>query len=131
MKDSRLLIQDVVLAKCGGVVNNSKDNEKCVQVIEFTFEKTITCVVDKINNVAIDIETCKVWPIIKRDENNRIVDDLIQDQLYPIKFIDKNWDEISYLYQISLKARAKDIYQRYLKNKEIDKMKIKKKTKEN
>ncbi len=134
MKDNGLLIQDVTLAKCGSSVKNtsyaSGEKLKHVQVIEFTVEKTVTCVIDKTDNVAIDIETCKVWPIMNRDQNNRITDDLEFGKLYPIKFADKNWDEISYLYQIALKARAKQMHQRYLENKKIkEKNKIKTKEK--
>ena len=64
------------------------------------------------------------------DNNNRIVGELISGQLYPVVCADKNWDKISYLYQLSLKARAKKIYQRYLENKfeeNHNKQKIKKK----
>lgn len=135
MKNYDFLIQDVTLARCETVVegNSKVFNSKAeyVKVIEFTVEKTITCVVDKKNGVAIDIETCKEWPIIKKDENNRIIQPLSFGQLYPVVFKDKNWDEISSLYQLSIKARAKQVYQRYLENIQNAKdNKIKNKTKE-
>ena len=46
--------------------------------------------------------------------------------------MDKNWAKISYLYQLSLKAQAKKVYNRYLLSKEEQKVKkIGSKTKEN
>lgn len=135
MINDKLLIQDVTLARCGEVVDETsqsfggKVSHSCV--VEFITEKTITCVIDKKDNVAIDIETGKVWPFIKRNENNKIISELVFGQLYPITGMDKNWDEISYMYQLSLKARAKKVYQRYLENKMADENeKRKTKTKE-
>lgn len=134
MKNDELLIKEVTLARHGGVVDSSARMEgnkyAHFHVVDFTVERTITCVIDMNDNVAIDIETGDIWNLIKRDKNNRIVGDLIPNQLYAVVCRDKNWDEISYLYQLSLKARAKKIYQRYLENKfesQHNKQKIKNK----
>ncbi len=121
MKNDELLIKEVTLARYNGVVDSSAqiDGNKYahLQVVDFTVERTITCVIDTNDNVAIDIETGDVWNLVKRDANNRISSELISGQLYPVVYNDKDWSRISYLYQITLKARAKKIYQCYLENK--------------
>ena len=134
MKNDELLIKDVTLARYGGVVDSSAqiDGNKYahLHVIDFTVARTITCVIDINDNVAIDIETGDIWNLVERDANNRISSELIPGQLYPVVYNDKDWSRISYLYQITLKARAKKIYQRYLEDKfekQCNKQKIKNK----
>lgn len=134
MKKDELLIKEVTLARYGGVVDSSAqiDGNKYahLHVVDFTVERTITCVIDTNDNVAIDIETGDIWNLVERDGNNRISSELIPEQLYPVVYNDKDWSRISYLYQITLKARAKKIYQRYLEDKfenQCNKQKIKNK----
>ena len=121
MKNDELLIKEVTLARYGGVVDSSAniegDRYTHLHVVDFTVERTITCVIDTNDNVAIDIETGDIWRLVERDSNNRILGELVSGQLYPLVCNDKNWSRISYLYQLSLKARAKNIYQRYLESK--------------
>lgn len=121
MKNNELLINEVTLARYGGVVDSSAQMEgnkyTHFHVVDFTTDRTITCVIDVVDNVAIDIETGEVWNLLKRNENYRIIDELIPGQIYPVVLRDKNWSRISQLYQLSLKARAKKIYQRYLESK--------------
>lgn len=134
MKNDELLIKEVTLARYGGIVGSSAriegDRYAHLRIVDFTVERTITCVIDTDDNVAIDIETGDIWSLVERDSNNRISSELISGQLYPLVCNDKDWSKISYLYQLTLKARAKKIYQRYLENKfeeQHNKQKIKNK----
>ena len=121
MKNDELLIKEVTLARYGGVVDSSGQIEKNryvhFHIVDFTVERTIICVIDTNDNVAIDIETGEVWNLVERDDNNRISSELIPNQLYPLVCNDKDWSRISYLYQITLKSRAKKMHQCYLENK--------------
>lgn len=134
MKNDKLLILDVTLARYGGVVDNSSKVEgnvyKSIQIVDFTVEKTITGIIDKENSKVIDIETGAVFQILKRDKDNRIIDKLVSRQLYPISFVNKNWIDSGLLYQLCIKAKAKQVYQHYLENmnnNEVNKVKIKSK----
>lgn len=124
MKNDELVIKEITLARYGGVVDSASIVEgnqyKHIQISDFTVEKTITGVVDYFHEVIIDIETGKVFPILNRDENRRIIDELNIGELYPLYMQNKNWDEISYLYQLVIKSQAKRVYQRYLENRELE-----------
>lgn len=134
MKNDELLIKEVTLARYDGVVDSSAQIEgnkyAHLQVVDFTVERTITCVIDTNDNVAIDIETGDIWKLVERDDNNRISGELVSGQLYPVVCSDKDWSRISYLYQITLKSRAKKMHQCYLENRfqeQHNKQKIKNK----
>lgn len=124
MKNDELVIKEITLARYGGAVDSTsivEDNKyKHIQISDFTVEKTITGIVDWYNEVIIDIETGKVFKILNRDENRRIIDELKNGELYPLFMQDKNWDEISLLYQLVIKTQAKRVYQRYL-GEEVEK----------
>ena len=121
MKNDELMIKTVVLARYGGVIDSGSqvDNGKYnhIQIIDFTIEKTILCVIDKENNNAIDIETGTVWKMINRDENNRIKDTLIPGELYPARIKDCEFSKMGRLYQLSIKSQAKKAYGLYLENR--------------
>lgn len=134
MKNDELLIKEVTLARYGGIVGSSAQMHGGIytrlHVVDFTVERTITCVIDTNDNVAIDIETGDIWNLVERDDSNRILGELVSGQLYPLVCNDKDWSRISYLYQITLKSRAKKMHQCYLENKlqeQRDKQKIKNK----
>lgn len=134
MKNDKLLIKEVALARYGGVVDSLvkiEGNEyTLLHVADFTVERTITCVIDTNDNVAIDIKMGDVWNLIERDDDNRIVSELILNQLYPIVYNDKDWSRTNYLSQLALKGRAKNVYKHYLESKiqeQPSKQKIKKK----
>lgn len=129
MKNDELVIKEITLARYGGVVDSTsvvEDNKyKHIQISDFTVEKTITGIVDWYNEVIIDIETGKVFKILNRDEKRRIIDELKIGELYPLFMRDKNWDEISLLYQLVIKSQAKRVYQRYLDDQKNNKIKVK------
>lgn len=132
MKNDELVIKEITLARYGGAIDSTgivEDNKyKHIQISDFTVEKTITGIVDWYNEVIIDVETGKVFKILNRDENRRIIDELKNGELYPLFMQDKNWDEISLLYQLVIKTQAKRVYQRYL-GEELEKNDNKNKTK--
>lgn len=121
MKNDESVIKTVVLARYGGIIDaggqidNGKYNH--IQIIDFTIEKTILCVIDKENNNAIDIETGTVWKMINRDKNNRIKDTLIPGELYPVRIKDWEFSKMGRLCQLSVKAQAKKVYRLYLENR--------------
>lgn len=120
MKNNELIIKEVTLAKCDGVSDQkvSYERSKCktINVLSFTVIRTITCVFDSENNNVIDIETGEVWSLPLRDECGRITDLNEEQILQPLLISEKDWDKISYLYQLAIKSQAKRVYQRYLEN---------------
>ncbi len=136
MKINEIAVKEATLAKydCVGEsrVGFEKGKKKTFEVLSFTTVKTINCVVDYGSNEVIDIETGETFKMPVRDDDGRIVSFDKEQELQPIVIMEKNWDKISYLYQLSLKAQAKKVYNRYLLSKEEQKVKkIGSKTKEN
>ncbi len=136
MKINEIAVKEATLAKyeCVGDYRVGFENgkKKTFEVLTFTTVKTINCVVDYGSNEVIDIETGETFKMPVRNDDGQIVSFDKEQELHPIVIMDKNWDEISYLYQLSLKAQAKKVYNRYLLSKEEQKIKkIGSKTKEN
>lgn len=128
MKNDELIIKDAVFAKTniinGKIVTDSDGRE------EFHIVRTATCVIDESENKAIDIETGEVFDVVRRERGIIIPEDyerILDGNEYILNLIPKNWDQISLLYQLSIKDRAKKIYKRYLAVKqEEDVQKVKK-----
>lgn len=136
MKINEIAVKEATLAKydCVGDYRVGFENgkKKTFAVLTFTTVKTINCVVDYGSNEVIDIETGETFKMPVRNDDGQIVSFDKEQELHPIVIMDKNWDKISYLYQLSLKAQAKKVYNRYLLSKEEQKVKkIGSKTKEN
>lgn len=136
MKINEIAVKEATLAKydCVGDSRVGFENgkKKTFEVLTFTTVKTINCVVDYGSNEVIDIETGETFKMPVRNDDGRIVSFDKEQELHPIVIMDKNWAKISYLYQLSLKAQAKKVYNRYLLSKEEQKVKkIGSKNKEN
>lgn len=128
MKEEKIIIKEVTLAKPTGNSDNGASSESGIHIesksIEFETVRIADCVIDIASNTAIEIETNEVFPIVKRDRNNRIdkseAELIAKGDTVALHLLEKDWKKISMLYQINLKARAKKVYMDYLKNKQKD-----------
>ena len=127
MKNNEVIIEDVLFAKANikrGTVQLNPDG-----LPEFSFVRTATCVIDKEESKAIDIETGEIFDIVKREKGiilNNEYDRILDGQEHALRLMPKNWDKISLLYQLALKDRAKKMYKRYLDSKQDNVAKVKK-----
>lgn len=127
-----LIIKDVVLAKPTGnrlsVTNSEFGIEKENWKIEFEVLKMVTCVIDIESNKAIDIETNECFDIVKRDNFGKIMKShlpqIINGETMALQLREKDWKNMSVLYQLELKSRAQRVWNRYFTN-------LNKKTQEN
>ena len=90
--------------------------------------KEIICVIDEENQNAIDIFTGNFYHILKRDANNRIVEDVQADCYYVLRIYDEKKITDSMLHRIYCNHLAEQAVSSYKKNIG-EKVKIKKKTK--
>ena len=91
---------------------------------------SINCVIDFDNYKAIDIETGNVFEVLKRRANGFI----IYDEVNPIKFNfpyvteyhKKNMDNVSVIFGLQMKSRAKRAYDNYMmQNSQANSVKVK------
>ena len=119
-----VIIKEAVLARPTGQFDSGYEmTGKTVHsklMIEFENVKTETCVIDEERGKAISIETREIYDFVKRNETGRIVSHEIEkikpNEIIALRLMDKDWDKISMLYQLSLKVRAKEVYESYMKN---------------
>lgn len=94
---------------------------------------SINCVIDFDNYKAIDIETGNVFEVLKRRDNGLI----IYDKVNPIKlnfpyvteYHEKNMDNVSVIFGLQMKSRAKRAYDNYIvqnsPNSQVNSVKVK------
>lgn len=78
---------------------------------------SITCVIDFENAKAINIESGSVYDIVPRDERGRIKNSSANpikfNHLYVTEYKEKKMENISMLYGLQMKSRAKRAYEEY------------------
>ena len=119
---NQVIIKEAVLARPTGHRDSgyAMHDDKVVgkMMIEFENVKTETCVIDEQRGKAISIETREIYDFVKRDEAGRITSHEIEqmgpNDIIALRLIDKDWDKISMLYQLSLKKRAKEVFESYM-----------------
>jgi len=121
---SKVIIKEAVLARPTGHRDSgyTMKDEKVVGklIIEFENVKTETCVIDEERGKAISVETRQVYDFVRRDPVGRIasheIEKIKSNEIIALRLMDKNWDKISMLYQLSLKERAKEVFKSYIES---------------
>lgn len=131
--NKNIIIKEALLAKPTGNFDSGYILEENIAhnrlIVEFENVKTETCVIDVERGKAISIETREIYDCAERDEMGRITSHEITkikpNEIIALRLMDKEWNKISLLYQINLKARAKQVFDSYMKivsNEESEKV---------
>lgn len=126
MKNNDVIIKEVTIARKEAATEDFCifNDESVSQKRSIVFEqiKTITCVIDEVNNKAIDIETKEVWDIIRRNDKGHIIPEdyekAFSGEPCALRIKEKDWEKMSMLYQLSLKDRGRKVLQNYFSSLE-------------
>ena len=102
----------------------AENAEEHIKQLEFENIKNAICVIVSEDNIAIDIDTEDLYPIIRRDKKGRVIasEDIYLGKPHVLILRENNWDEMSLIQQLLLKSKAKEVYTRYNKTNNNEKV---------